>query len=475
MDNFEREVLDRLPLAEAVLQLWGHVTEPGVLEAIFDSYRGDSYQKALSFPTMVQLIADALLEHQGSGHRAMQHAIENDELDASIRAAYAKLGRIPITLSNGLLWEGTQRLRQILPSANVPGPSSLRRFTRIAIDGKKLKHVAKRLKVTRGVQGAVLGGKTVVALDMETGLALAMHAALDGEVSDAPLMPGLLEQVRAAVAGPRLYVLDRQFCDLVQPAQLTTHGDHYLIRYNAKVGFHRDPDVPSRTGRDERGREYLEEWGWLGAASNPRRCRVRRITLKRPGEEDVILVTDLEDADAFPAVALLATYLARWGIENVFQKITEVFHLKRLISSTPEGTIFQCAFCLLLYNMIEVLRGYLSESAAIPAPEISLENLFDDVHRQMIAWSELVSPQSTVTALELELELASTPELVRARLRELLAGQWKDRWRKAPAKKRRPPPPQTESPGGHTSVQRLRILAKHGRNPPANGKVNSDG
>ncbi len=121
--------------------------------------------------------------------------------------------------------------------------------------------------------------------------------------------------------------------------------------------------------------------------------------------------------------------------------------------------------------MIEVMRGYLSESAAIPSPENSMENLFDDVHRQMIAWSELVSPQSTVTALE----LASTAELVRARLGVLLAGQGKDRWRKASAKKRRPPPPRTESPGGHTSVQRLRILAKHGRNPPANSKVNSDG
>lgn len=474
MDDFEREALDRLPLAEAVLQLWGHVTEPGGLEAIFDSYRGDAYQKALSFPTLVQLIADALLEHQGSGHRAMQHAVENDELDVSIRAAYAKLGRIPVTLSNGFLLEGTQRLGQVLPTGHRPsGPPSLRRFTRIAIDGKKLKHVAKRLKVTRGVRGAVLGGKTAVALDMGTGLALAMNALLDGEVSDAPLMPALLDQVRATVDGPRLYVLDRQFCDLVQPAQLTTHGDHYLIRYNAKVGFHRDPDVPTRTGRDDRGRAYLQEWGWLGAARNPRRCRVRRISLERPGAEAVILVTDLEDADAFPAVDLLATYLARWGIENVFQKITEVFHLKRLISSTPEGTIFQCAFCLLLYNMIEVIRGFLSASAAIPVPEISTENLFDDVHRQLIAWTELVSPRSTVTGWE----LAATAELVRARLGVLLAGQWKDRWRKAPAKRRRPPPPspRAESPGGHTSVQRLRILAKHQRNPPADSKVNADG
>ena len=38
---------------------------------------------------------------------------------------------------------------------------------------------------------------------------------------------------------------------------------------------------------------------------------MRRITLHRPGEEDVILVTDLLDADTYPAEDLLAlTWLA---------------------------------------------------------------------------------------------------------------------------------------------------------------------
>jgi len=42
---------------------------------------------------------------------------------------------------------------------------------------------------------------------------------------------------------------------------------------------------------------------------------VRRITLYRPGEKDVILVTNLCDAAAVPAVDLLEVYLNRWGIE----------------------------------------------------------------------------------------------------------------------------------------------------------------
>jgi hypothetical protein len=470
MNGFEREVLARLPLAEAVLHLWGYVTNPDCLQAIFDSYRGPSYHKELSFATIVHLIADALLEHQGSGHKAMQRAVENSQLEASIRAAYAKLGRIPLSLSNGFLLAGTERLIQVLPAARPPAPLSLRGFIRLAIDGKKLKHLMKRLKLTRGLKGIVLGGKVAVALNLETGLAIAMSADPDGEVSDAPLMPDLLRQVRQTVPGVRLFVLDRQFCDLVQPAQLTTHGDHFLIRYNAKVSFHVDPETPLRTGQDERGREFFEQWGWLGAVNQKRRCYVRRITLKRPGEEDVILITDLLEAETYPAVDLLATYLARWSIESMFQKITEVFHLNKLISSSPEGTIFQCSFCLLLYNMIEVLRGHLSEASSVPVVEVSMENLFDDVKRQMIAWTELVGPRKTAE----EFEVASSAEILSHRLKELLADLWKPRWKKAPAKKVQPPPNRVKSPGGHTSVQRLRIQARQAKITPVDEPAKSD-
>ena len=84
---------------------------------------------------------------------------------------------------------------------------------------------------------------------------------------------------------------------------------------------------------------------------------MRRVTLHRGEGEDIILIADLLDADRYPAEDLLALYLARWGIERVFQQITEVFHLNRLIATTPQGTLFQLAFCLLVYDLIQVARG----------------------------------------------------------------------------------------------------------------------
>ena len=91
---------------------------------------------------------------------------------------------------------------------------------------------------------------------------------------------------------------------------------------------------------------------------------MRQIHLVRPGAEDVFLVTDLLDEATYPADDLLEVYLKRWEIERVFQKITEVFHLEHLIGSTPEATIFQASFCLVLYNLLQVMRAYVAAGQA---------------------------------------------------------------------------------------------------------------
>src|ERR671936_69906 len=46
------------------------------------------------------------------------------------------------------------------------------------------------------------------------GLAVAMAADPDGEANEFRLLPQLLDQARRGLTGPRLWVLDRQFCDL---------------------------------------------------------------------------------------------------------------------------------------------------------------------------------------------------------------------------------------------------------------------
>jgi IS4 transposase len=466
MEGFDKQVAKRLPLAEAVMRLFAFVCEPDFLEEVFQRHRGRAYEKIISFSLFVQLINDALLEHGGSGYKSFQRAEQTGELEATIRAAYRKLERIPLSLSMGLLGEATARMRELYPQAMIGSavPESLLEFEIVIHDGKKLKHVAKRLKVLQNVKGHVLGGKLVVALSLNTGLAVAMGACEDGEAGDQPLVPITLRQVRQLLAGKRLHVADRQFCDLKQTRLFAEDGDHFLVRWNKKVGFHRDRNRRVRQGKDRYGRKFTQDWGWIGSPNSPDRRYVRRIHLKRTDGEDVIVLTDLLDADAYPADDLLEVYLQRWGIERMFQQVTEVFHLKSLIGTTPQATVFQASFCFLLYNMIQVIRAYIAEGqwevTVDSLAEISSENLFYDVHRQVVAWSEMLTTRQTLALLS----ITWTGSQVARRLRELLHGQWSECWRKAPSNTHVTPPKKGKDylTGGHSSVFRLMQRARAG-------------
>jgi hypothetical protein len=455
--EFARDVLTRLPLAEAVLSLWRWVADPLFLLSVFARHCGAGYEKEIRFGVLVQLIADALLEHQGSGRKSFERGRERGLLTASAQAVYQKLGRVALGLSEAWLAESTARVRPVYPSA-AGGmlPPSLHGLQVIVVDGKAIKRVAKRLKPLRGRKGGVLGGKALVALELRSGLAVAMATHADGETNDAKLVPALLPQVREHVAGARLWVADRQFCDLTQTAAFATGADHFLVRYHPKTHFCPDATQLAQSGQDAQGRPWREAWGWLGCEQANQRRFVRRITLDRPGEEPILLITDLLDATQYPATDLLALYLARWGIERVFHQITDVFHLRALIGTTPQGTVFQLGFCLLLYNLVQVVRAYVATVQARPVETISTELLFDDVHRQLVALTELVSP-AQVEPLFVPLP---SVECLGEQLHILLATVWTPRWLKAPAKKRTVPTPRTPIHGNQTSVYRL-VTAYH--------------
>ena len=360
-------------------------------------------------------------------------------------------------LSEAWLAESTARLRPLYPeAARLPVAPALRDLEVISVDGKAIKRVAKRLKPLRGRKGGVLGGKALVALELRSGVVVAMATHADGETNEAKLVPALLPQVRAQVVGRRLWVAERQFCDLTQPAAFVQAGDHYLVRYHPKPPFFADAAHPAQRGQDAQGRVWEQDWGWLGSEKAKPRRFVRRLTLYRPGEETIILLTDLLDGTVFPATDLLALYLARWSIERVFQQITEVFHLQTLIGTTPQGTVFQFAFCVLLYNMVQIVRAYVATAQARPVPTISTELLFDDVHRQLVAFTELVPTEQVEPLFP---GLLTEAEL-HAQLTRLLATLWTNRWLKQATTKRKAPAPRTPIRGNQTSVFRL-VTAYH--------------
>lgn len=459
MDAPDTKAWQRVPLAEAVLMLWRFVADDKRLEELFERHRGRCYTKILDFPTLVHLMNDALVMYRGSGRESFDRAAESGELPVSVRAAFAKLGRLPLKVSEAFLAEGSSRLRELSPLTKLCEPlPSLREFHVLILDGKAIKGVVKRLKSLRGRTGGVLGGRALVAMDFQRGQVVDMWTDPDGDANDVKFVPQLIPRVRERIDGPRLWMADRQFADTIQPAHFAECGDHFLVRYNKKVPFHQDPSRLSQQDKDVMGRDYVEDWGWIGQPTSPRRRTVRRLTLKRPDEENIVLLTDLLDADQYPATELLTLYSQRWGIEQIFQKVTEVFYLAKLIGGTPQATVFQFAFCLLLYNMIQVVRSTVAAVVDRDPETISLEKLFVDVERELTACTVMWDVEQLVARVDRPWRASQ----VRRRLKQLLGHVWTDRWIKARSYRRRPHPVVPRL-GVHMSVYRILLEAKQKR------------
>lgn len=466
MDGFQVELLRRLPLGQAVLRGFAYMLDSATLAEVFQQHRGRCYEDILRFDQLVYLVRDALTVHHGSGHRAFTAAERNGQLPVAEPNVYGKLARVPEELSQALLSAGAMRLQALLPieASGETIPASLAELKLIAFDGKKLKNAAKRLKPLRGVPGKLLGGKLLVALEVARGLVLAMNADPDGERNDMPLVPNLVTQVRGQVAEPILWLGDRQFGNLEVPALLAARaGDHFVLRAPKSLRLHADPQRSAERFVDAEGRPVCQEWGWIGATRDSRRRYVRRITLERSEADAVLLLTDLTDEALYPAADLLATYRLRWGIERVFQEVTEVFNLQTLIGATPRAMIFQAAMCFLLYNLIQVVRAYVAADGVQPRAQVSSEKVFWDVRDQLITWANLGTPEVAIASLALT---DPTDTTMKQWLRTVLRGCWSDKYIKAPPKKKKPPTattPRAKVPrghGGHSSTWRILQAAK---------------
>jgi hypothetical protein len=448
-DVFSALVLEKLALADSVWRLLHFTMDDPWLDDVWARNRGRCYEQDLKFSTLAHLIADALLQHGGSGKQAFERAQAVESLPVSITSAYEKLGNLPPAVSETLLEEGTRRMNTVLPQSPAVDPLAdcWADFEVFGADGKAIKHVKRLLKPLRGLQAGILGARASVGLNLRTGLAVAMVGHLDGEAGEAALTEALLPKL-AAAAGERpwMVVLDRLYCNRIFPGKVLEAGGHFLIRYSDNTAFVPDTARPARESRDAEGHRIVQEWGWLGKVETGGRVYARRITKHLPDGKTLDVVTDLLDEMKYPAEAVLSTYQSRWGIEVVFHQITDVFSLRHLIGTLPKAVLFQFSFCLLLYNTLQVVRSHLASHQECEAKKISNEKLFYDVKRQMVAVGELVEVDSLLPMLG-EVPTAAKP---RDCLRETLRVAWTDRWWKAPSSGR----------GGHQKVK-TRVLGNH--------------
>jgi hypothetical protein len=462
--SFDRQVLAKVPLAEAVLSLLSWCLNEQVLTDAYDRHRDRCHTRLLSFPDFVRLLWDCLSGPWASARSGLVKAAEQGRLSVSLKAFYGKLARVPTALTLGFFRAAVGRLRQAFPEDWEAGPPSLRPFQTLLFDGKVVKHVPRRLKPLRADQVnacKLLGGRALIACDRWQGLVYDLVVDADGEANEIKRVAELLASLRATLVGLFLVVGDRAFGVFEVCRNILGSGGQFLLRQHGATTFEPDPDRPAVTTTDRFGRRVVQQWGAIvrgkQTKAKPReRIPVRQLTVERD-QQALVLITSLTDPAAYPVDDLLDAYLDRWDIEQVFQTVTEVFHLNRLFSTTPGGMLFQLALCLLLYNVIQVVKQYVAHHQQREEKSISTEMLFRDVTEELIAATRLLGADEVVTLVG----TFARPADLRRRLDELLADCWCARWQKANYKPRDPSRPKRDQPTkrrqtkAHDSVYRI--------------------
>jgi len=453
-DEFSLEAIRRVPVAEGVLRALSFLFSEERIAALYEKHRGASYEREITFHTLVELMYSAVVEHQAVGNAAIESARNAGKLNVSDQATYGKIRRVRQSLSNALVCNSIEPLMEMFPDRiETRTPVCFTKYNVFCIDGKKLKDVAKRLKETRGLAGKLLGGKALVALSVHEQLVVAMSSSLDGEANDGPLVPELIKRLHEWSPKDNIILADSQFCDLTTPRHILAERSNFVVRYHPKVHFHVDPEVAAVESTDSQGRSCVNEIGWLGKPHTETCIRVRRITVKRDNAEDLILVTSLLNAKQFSTADILDLYSLRWTIETAFQHVTKEFDLRRMIGSTAEATLFQFAISLEIYNVMRLIQAHVSQARKISPEDVSLPKIADTTRKQLACLTVLVPADQAANTIQSGKQTA-------AQIAELLKRLWEPRWVKAKKKRTNTNAPPNKQSGAHTSVYRA-ILKYH--------------
>ena len=209
---------------------------------------------------------------------------------------------------------------------------------------------------------------------------------------------------------------------------------------------------------DAVGRTIVDAAGHSGGGSPRARqaaLATRRVTLRRPGAEEVVVVTNLTDAAAYPAEAVMELYARRWGIEQLFQQVRRDVLAPAPDRLRPAGGP---AAVLMLPAAVQREAGdprvrrrgrRRAGGCRLDALALSAAEGFDHARRQLQAWAYHTDGNWP--------RAGRTPAAMRRRLRELLAGVWDPKlFTKAADKRPRvKPKPKGRLKGGHNSVQRV--------------------
>ncbi len=134
----------------------------------------------------------------------------------------------------------------------------------------------------------------------------------------------------------------------------------------------------SLSSREVDGGVVEDQLGTLGTGRRVPGQAVRCITLKRPGEPAIALLTNVLDPATLTAEEALDLYRRRWRVERLFYDLKEVLNLHCFYAANTNATM-QIYAAAIVHVALRTAQGRVAAQARRPPEALSTAKLFPKV------------------------------------------------------------------------------------------------
>ena len=341
------------PSSVMIRAILERVFAPQRLDAIFLRHAKRQYVRELLFSTIVKLMMLVVLRLRKSVNSA--YPAVQDEIGVSLKAVYEKINRLEPDIGAGLVRETAAEMTRVVRNMNGGLTPLLPGRRVLFLDGNCRAGTERRIFELRDVQAAPLPGKTLAILDQQTGLIIDLVPCEDGHAQERSLLDRTLEKIEPN----DVWTGDRNFCTVGFLSGLAARKACFVIR--------RHKNLPCRTVGLRKlvrhmsdGTKVYEQGLVLETADGEtllaRQVTVRRQNPTRDGEYKIEIVTNVPASEA-DATKIATIYARRWGLENAFQKLTEVLRCEVETLGYPKAALFAFSVAVTAYNAVVTLEG----------------------------------------------------------------------------------------------------------------------
>jgi hypothetical protein len=366
---FERFV-EKSPVSVMMRGLMERVFAPESMNELFETTARVQYTKELLFSDLVELMVPVVCGLQPSVRASYQERAE--AMPASLSAVYSKLNGIELAVSQKLVGETAQKMREVVMQLGGQAADWLGGYRVKILDGFCLEASEHRPQVCRAYASAMLPGKSLVVLEPQVRMATDVFPCEDAHAQERSLMGPVLETVQAQ----DLWIADRNFCTVGFLNGIAERQAAFVFRQHGNLPIQTTSDL-MQVGTSETGTVW-EQTVVLGGDGQPvilRRIVVRLFQPTQEGDTEIAIVTNLPQS-VTSAVEVSDLYRNRWTIEGFFHSLTLNLEGEITTLAYPKAALFSHCMALVCLNLLSVLRAALASVHGIDKIEASLSDYY---------------------------------------------------------------------------------------------------